>query len=603
MKKMRLTILIVSTSVLLCILNSFSTTENENIEVRLTSISSLDRIGMDEPLYGEPQVKIKAAKNEYESFQVVVGAISKTVLVTNAEISDLKGDAGSINSENITLYRPEYVRVGRTSPRSQVPPGLYTDPLVPFKNPQTGEIIKPWKRYREYWHGPLVIEGHKMNAIPFEVWKGQNQPIWVDVYIPVDTPAGEYTGTFTVFLDNIPRPRGASTKKVENKKISIPVNLTVWDFTLPQKTTHRNHFGGISGIAERFGVTPGSAEYEQIELNYCKMYAEHRINPPFPKSMMPEMDKDGSLIIIPERHEALKKFIEDMNVCDFEIPRAPVQGLTDPYRELDQSQRKKCIRYYKDYYKYVCDNNWDDRAYVYLYDEPNTAECYKRVCELSEMVREVAPELKVLVVEQPYSQDPTWPDIEDAVDIWCPLFGSIDLESINSVIAQGDEVWSYTALTQRVSEYHPHYQEFKYFDPPYWHIDKVLANYRVPTWMNYQYGITGLLYWSFTTTSVEDDWLYPAFRKIFYGEGYLIYPGAPCGINGPVSSIRLKNIRESMEDYEYIQLYEKLAGRDEVLKIVSSVAPNWWSTTFDPDVIFSARETIAAEILKLKQSN
>ena len=81
----------------------------------------------------------------------------------------------------------------------------------------------------------------------------------------------------------------------------------------------------------------------------------------------------------------------------------------------------------------------------------------------------------------------------------------------------------------------------------------------------------------------------------------MIYPGKPCGIDGPISSIRLKNIRDSVEDYEYFTLLEKMAGRKAVTKIVSMVAPNWWAITKDPQMILSAREMIANEILKLQK--
>ena len=65
-------------------------------EVKLTVLNSMERIGQDQPLFGSDQVLIKAAKNEVESFQVVVAAIQKNIRVTGAEISDLKGDAGVI---------------------------------------------------------------------------------------------------------------------------------------------------------------------------------------------------------------------------------------------------------------------------------------------------------------------------------------------------------------------------------------------------------------------------------------------------------------------------------------------------------------------------
>ena len=56
-----------------------------------------------------------------------------------------------------------------------------------------------------------------------------------------------------------------------------------------------------------------------------------------------------------------------------------------------------------------------------------------------------------------------------------------------------------------------------------------------------------------------------------------------------------------MEDYEYLHIYEKLAGRDVVLELVSRVAPNWWATSTNPKEIFSARETIAKAIIKLNK--
>src|SRR6185312_3529116 len=49
------------------------------------------------------------------------------------------------------------------------------------------------------------------------------------------------------------------------------------------------------------------------------------------------------------------------------------------------------------------------------------------------------------------------------------------------------------------------------------------------------------------------------------GDGTLFYPGRPAQIGGatdiPIESIRLKLIREGMEDYEYLALLARLGGR------------------------------------------
>jgi hypothetical protein len=572
-------------------------------DAKLTVIGSMERIRQEESRYGASGAWIKAAKNEVESFQVVVGAVAKSIRVTSAEITDLKGDAGTIGKENITLFREEYARVRRPSPRAELPPGLYPDPLVPFINPQTGKPIEPFNEYRKRWGEPFIKSGFEMYGLPFDVWKGQNQPVWVDIYIPSDIPAGEYKGIFSVTIGNVPDQYGPGTDTIAAQTLSVPVTLTVWDFTLPDGPSHRNHFGHVARLIPRvFGAEPGSETALDIEMNYCRMMSDHRINPPIPESFLPEVNPDGTLKIIPDCNEKLRKFLTDLHVTDFQIPNAP-------FRDVTTTNRKKAINYYRDYYRYLRDNGWDKGAYLYMLDEPNLRENYETVLALGAMVHEAAPEIRCLVVEQTYTQDPSWPDIDPAVDIWCPLWSFIDSSSIDSKLKQGDEVWSYTALSQRAPRYSPDYQKVKDCDPPYWHIDSKLTDYRVPTWLNWHYHINGLLYWSSVQISsskmgLMDPWLLPAFTESdsqFNGGGYLMYPGVPCGIDGPISSIRLKNIRDSMEDWEYFAILEKLAGRDEVNKIVASVAPSWWATTGNPATIESAREKLAEEILKLKK--
>jgi hypothetical protein len=565
-------------------------------ELRLTALNGMERIGQDQEPYGAAKAEIKSAKNEVESFQVVITAPKENIKVVNVEISDLIGKNGEkIGKKNITLFRAEYVRVRRSTPRAELPPGLYPDPLVPFINPLTGKPIEPRRQSQERWGEPVTTVGHEMYAVPFELFKGQNQPIWVDVYVPKDVSAGLYEGKITVTAAG-------------NISAQIPVALTVWDFTLPDGPTHQNHLGGLYNISRYFDVKRNSEEFQQIEMRYCRAMADNRINPPIPQRLLPEVNSDGSLNIIPERHKALKEFIDKFHVTDFEIPRAPFfslphSTLNKDYKTIPPAAREKAIRYYREFYDYLKKNGWERRAYIYMLDEPNLRENYEQVLVLGRLVHDAIPELKCLVVEQTYTQDPSWPDIDPAVDIWCPLWSFIDEKTINEKIAHGDEVWSYTALVQRAPRYHPEYDKVKGLDPPYWHIDRPLTVYRVPIWINRRYNITGLLYWT-TITTVIEPWLNPAFSHYgihFNGGGFLFYPGAPCGIDGPVCSMRVKNLRDGMEDYEYFAILEKLAGKEVVTKIVNTIAPNWWDFSKEPEKFLAARENLAREILKQKK--
>ena len=580
--------------VLFIFISSLSAQPTVAKDIGLTALNSMERIRQDQRPYGAGEVNIKAAKNEVESFQVVVAALGRNINVVRAEISDLvAADGSKIGKDNIKLFREEYVRVRRSTRRAELPPGLYTDPLVPFINPITGEPIKPRRQSRKAWGEPMITTGYDMYAIPFEVFKGQNQPIWVDVHVPKNASAGVYKGKFKVSASGI-------------SPAEIPVTLTVWDFTLPDGPTHKNHLGHFNRITKYFGVKRGSEKFHEIEMNYCKAMAEHRINPPIPHNLLPKVNNDGSLTIVPERHKALTEFMDKLNVTDFQIPRArfcwlPVAASKPDYKTISPEKREKTKRYYRQFYNYLTVNGWEKRAYLYMWDEPNTKKNYEQVIVVGALAHEAVPEMKRLVVEQTYTQDPSWPDIDPAIDIWCPLWSFIDRKTINEKIANGDEVWSYTALVQTTPRYHPGYEKTKNLLPPCWHIDRPLTVYRVPTWINWQYNITGLLYWS-TVTIMIDPWRLPAFahgNPHFNGGGYLFYPGKPCGIDGAVASMRMKNLRDGMEDYEYFAILEKLAGREAVTKIVDTITPTWWNYAKEPDRFLAAREKLAEEILRL----
>ena len=79
----------------------------------------------------------------------------------------------------------------------------------------------------------------------------------------------------------------------------------------------------------------------------------------------------------------------------------------------------------------------------------------------------------------------------------------------------------------------------------------------------------------------------------------LFYPGTNAGINGPIASVRLKNLRDGMEDYEYFVLLEKRGGEDIIEEIVKSAVPTWGSWDQDTDRLLERRRTIANEILRL----
>jgi hypothetical protein len=572
------------------------------------ALSSMERAMPSVSIEGKKEVDIKGAKNEYEAFQVVISAGRKNHLQNiRVEVTDLINEEGMINKTNLDIFREEYVYLPHSTPRAELPPGLYPDPLLPFINPVTGDSIKANQKLKaqdgEPYRTPIY------SAYPINIYPGQSCTLWIDIYIPAETRAGLYKGSIKVSAE-------------DGTAASLPVSLTVWDFTLPEIASHRTHLGEFSLIAKVWGIERESEQFRNTELKFCEELARHRVSPPIPHSLLPDINEDGSLNIDSERHKKLTAYIDKTHLVDFEVPRTPFMTNTSnsdrptPDNQTDPVAIEKSKRYYREIYQYVQDNGWAERAYLYMLDEPNSMKDYNQVINLGKVVKNAAPDLQVLVVEQTYKQDPSWPDLDPYIDIWCPLFSFVDRPTIDEKINHGDEVWSYTALVQPAPPYHPDYENLKDKNPPYWHIDQPLIMYRIPTWLNHQYHINGLLYW--TTSGWYNDvspWISPTLgpwdsestdsteydTRYFNGGGILFYPGINAGFDGPVASIRLKNIREGLEDYEYFAILDKNGEGEFVKDMVNQVCPEWWDFTRNPDKLLEIREKLALKIESLNK--
>jgi len=529
------------------------------------------RVKPDDLPTGNQIVTIKAAKNEYEPFQVILRAEGENLKKVDVSASDLMEKNGHrIKKENITLFREHYVYVRTPSHRCENPPGWYPDALIPFINPITGERITEARP--PYQRG---LGGCRFVATPFDLWQGINQPIWVDVYVPKDAAAGEYTGNLTITYG----------EQAQSRSVEIPVNLTVWDFALPDVPSMQADFGSYHRAAKWYDIEPGSEEYRQLELSYCRAMAEHRISPMIPDYLHPKPNSDGS-ISTEETHAQLKQFIETMRVNSFHIRF----GTNSPFRDPLKEDREKALRYLRELYNYLDANGWADMAYTYMIDEPNDPEAYNRVRVFADLLHEAHPKLKFLCTEQTTPQNPDWGDFYGYVDIWTPLWPLHDEANAKERLNAGDVLWSYTALCQgsEVS--------------PFWELDFPVLNYRIPMWMSWRYQMTGLLYW--TTVyweQVKDSWLDQlTYRGRYNGEGSLFYPGADAGFAGPVTSIRLKNIREGMEDYEYFKILEDLGDREFVDAKVREISQTWFEWEKNPDKLYQVREEIAKRIEEMK---
>jgi hypothetical protein len=169
-----------------------------------------------------------------------------------------------------------------------------------------------------------------------------------------------------------------------------------------------------------------------------------------------------------------------------------------------------------------------------------------------------------------------------AVDIWVllPVMYDAAGQRIKEVLRRGGKVWSYNALVQDGYS-------------PKWQIDFAPINYRiVPGFMSESLHLTGLLYWS------VDSWTKDPWRDVqtlrsngkeYPGEGMLVYPGPPIGVNGVVPSMRLKWLRDGVDDYDYLQLLKGHGCLSLAAAAAQTVAVSWSEWTKDPAVLERVR--------------
>jgi len=483
--------------------------------------------------------EIVAARNEYEPFRIIVRAGEAPLTDVRVEASALEGPGGRIGSENVSLFREHYVDVFAPSYASKAPTGWYPDPLIPMALEGTPA-------------------GAKYPGTPFDIEPGQNQGVWVDVYVPKTASPGEYTGTVTV-------TSGGETIA------QVPVKLTVRAFSLPDTIAMRSNFGGLGGgLARRLGLDPASDQFRAVEDEYIDTMLKHRAIPSSLGSIWPKWTPEGG-IDDSQTGERMRQMVEDRHVNALAVPFA--------YRD----DPEKCRAYLRDMAAYLKQKGWLDLAYIYMEDEPNNAEQYETVRRQGEMIRESG--IKRMCTEQTRTSNAEWGDLYGAVDIWCPLWYLHDEATGRERQALGEKLWSYTALCQGPAT------------APFWQIDFPPVVFRSPFWTSWHYDIEGFLYWSSIYWTPEQDvWTTPHFRDRYWGEGMLLYPGTEAGISGPVTSIRLKLIREALEDFEYMTLAAAQGQREQVNGTVDGLARSFTDWEHSPDAYMAAREQLAGLI-------
>ncbi len=179
------------------------------------------------------KVVIRSAKNETESFQLILSPVVdiKDIKVVVSDFSTKDGVL--IPSENITIRNVEYVHV--TKPTGKLhKAGWYPDPL------------------------PLLKK-------TFGAVAGKNAPLWFTVKVPANATPGKYTANISL--------------KSASWETTIPVELIVWDFSLPEIPFMRSGFGLRTSLIKQYHNLETDEEFDQVKDEYYRNFKEYKISP------------------------------------------------------------------------------------------------------------------------------------------------------------------------------------------------------------------------------------------------------------------------------------------------------------------------------------
>jgi hypothetical protein len=525
------------------------------------------RPGDAAPAVTRNAAEISAARNEFEPFQIVIRPSGADVEGADVEAADLLGPGGAVISrEHVRIYLQPFIRLRQSSSPARGS-GEWPDPLIPRTD---------------------LYAGERRSGFPFRARGGRNQPIWVEVYVPPDAPPGDYSGQIRIIAGEI-------------APFSVPIRLRVWNFSLPSTATLKTSYGlsGVNVLKQHRGSYTRDEELRSITRLYAKAALWHRVSvhggtflpPPFARGEIDWSNYDREV----------GPFLDGTVFTK----RDPLYGARANSIDLrtgsDADTAEKKAEYWRAWVLHFEERGWLDRLFYYVWDEPEPDDLMS-VAERARIARRADPRLRVLVTTSYHEL------LDDLIDIWSPLINCVvakpgfpeyceraaPRETYDAVVQAGGGLWWYQSCASHGCK-GPGGEYFKGW-PSYLIDDSAVAN-RIMPWLSWKYRMEGELYYNMT--EAPDPW-----NDIHLfggnGDGTLFYPGRPDRIGGrtdvPIESIRLKLIREGLEDYEYFALLARIAGRERVDELVSEVVRTAYDFDLEAERLYAVRRRLGDAI-------
>ena len=362
-------------------------------------------------------------------------------------------------------------------------------------------------------------------AAAFRVPRGATQGIWITCYAAMDAKPGVYSGQATV------SEKGRCVAQ-------IPVSVQVFAFSQPRTFGMPTAFCVMDGhmrntYPDRFAEMKRRSHDLMLD---ARLNADDisRTEPPAIADLLRErergMNRFNILNIVPKPTNPNTLWVCYASPKETETPEfyESFKARLDPY--VKELRRHDLMKY----------------AYIYGFDE-RTSEYYRGIDEFWKKIRRDFPDLPVMTTAMMY-RDMTR-KLEnaylDTTDWFCPLTPVYSPKLNAKLRAEGKQVWWYVCCGPTYP-----YANFASYEYP-------LIEGRLLGWMTHLYRSDGLLYWHVNLWTKmrldERECYFPQWKTGNHlrmpGDGILLYPGEKCVL----PSIRLAQIRDGVEDYEWLQ--------------------------------------------------
>ncbi len=338
---------------------------------------------------------------------------------------------------------------------------------------------------------------------------GEHADLFWRVRVPLTASSGSYSSTITMIVSGTP--------------YTLPVALTVFNFTLPTDNHLRTAFGGGWGT---------SSWYD--ELSYLRI-TQYDMGIPFSYGQEYTWDVDH--------------FDFDWTAYDAAFQAQLARGFTGirqgyfpSYRPPSNDTEWQQIQ--ADFVQSVSahlesmtwldqtgkNHSWVELPYDYWTDEP-PVERYQEIHDRNALYHSGTSKLRTLLTEEFRSE---YPILHDVVDIWCPVIGNFEPSAVVNRHAAGQEYWFYVCVGPTAP--YPNMQLWEAGHDP-----------RLLPYICARFNGDGFLYWSMTASN---DTYHAGFDG--NGDGQLCFEDPRTG--RPLPSLRLLSFSAGVEDFEYIWL-------------------------------------------------